>query len=47
MNKERIVNNLKILGINSKSQLEKNEIDFWWEKKSTKVMSFMLLILCC
>ena len=37
MNKERIVNNLKILGINSKSQLEKNEIDFWWEKKYIEI----------
>ena len=38
MNKERIVNNLKILGINSKSQLEKNEIDFWWEKKYIEIL---------
>ena len=37
MNKERIVNNLKILGINAKSQLEKNEIGFWWEKKYIEI----------
>ena len=33
MSSEEIIKKLEILGIFSKSQLEKNEIGFWWQKK--------------
>jgi len=38
MNKEAIIENLEIIGIKFKSQLEENDIHFWWQKKYTEIL---------
>ena len=38
MNKEEIIKNLKTIGIQFKSQLDKNDINFWWQKKYTEIL---------
>ena len=38
MYKETIIENLEIIGIKFKSQLEKNDINFWWQKKYTEIL---------
>ena len=38
MNKEAIIENLEIIGIKFKSQLEENDINFWWQKKYTEIL---------
>ena len=38
MNKEEILKNLEIIGIQFKSQLEENNINVWWQKKYTEIL---------
>ena len=33
-----IKKNLKTIGIQFKSQLDKNDINFWWQKKYTEIL---------
>ena len=33
-----IKKNLKTIGIQLKSQLDKNDINFWWQKKYTEIL---------
>ena len=38
MYKETIIENFEIIGIKFKSQLEKNDINFWWQTKYTEIL---------